>query len=53
MWRATVQTGLCAVAHRKREKRTLEAAPGLEPGIHGFASRCLTNLATPPTDARL
>ena len=26
----------------------MEAAPGLEPGIHGFANHCLTNLAMPP-----
>src|SRR5690606_6579447 len=30
------------------ELKKLEAAPGFEPGVHGFANRCLTNLAMPP-----
>ena len=28
----------------------MEAAPGLEPGVQGFAGLCLTNLAMPPRE---
>jgi hypothetical protein len=41
----------CGAATLKTKGLTvkkLEAAPGFEPGIHGFANRCLTNLAMPP-----
>ena len=31
-----------------RKAKKLEAAPGLEPGVRGFAGLCLTNLAMPP-----